>query len=383
MHAPRRAPTTPPPSGRTAASEAAHFARSYFSEQPSYAVFFVTAVCNARCRHCFYWREIASAKASRELTLPEIEKVARSMSQLIYLSIGGGEPFLRPDLAEVVKAFYAHSGILYCNIVTSGYHTDKTLEVVQEIVRACPRLRLKVQVSIDDFQEAHDRNRGVPGMYQRAVETARRLSSEVRGRNRRFTLDFATCLTRSNKGHSEGLAAHLRGEVEFDNFSFLYPRGNAEVSEEKDVSVQEYRRAIESLERTDFRKNHNPILGAVHRVARRGILRVIEKDESPWPCLAGRKFIHISERGVLQPCEMLSQLVPSFDSNLADLRAHDFDVRSALASPRAKEVVRFIRETDCRCSFECAAMNNVVFDKRGAARVLRTWLTGLQGAPLP
>ena len=47
-------------------------------------------MCNARCKHCFYWEEIGSAKASKELKLAEIE-----------------------------KAFYDNSGLLYCNIVTN------------------------------------------------------------------------------------------------------------------------------------------------------------------------------------------------------------------------------------------------------------------------
>lgn len=369
------------PPRRSAAGDAAHFARSYFSDDPSYAIFFVTAVCNARCRHCFYWREIAAAKASKELTLAEIEKIARSLDRLIYLSIGGGEPFLRPDLAAVVKAFYDRSGILYCNIVTSGFHTERCVAAVREILRGCPRLTLKVQISVDDFRDGHDRNRGVPGMYDHAMETARRLSAEFRRHHRRFALDVATCLTKSNKGHAEDLAAHLRTEVEFDNFSFLYPRGDAEVPAEKDVTAQEYARAVGSIERTEFRRNHASIFGAVHRVARRGVLRVIERDEAPWRCLAGRKFVSITERGVLQPCEMLGQMLPSYDSTLADLRAFDFDVRRALAGDRAKRVVDFIRETDCHCTFECAAMNNVVFDPRNAVEVLRTWVLGGRAEP--
>lgn len=365
---------TSAPPRRSAASEAAHFLRSYFSDEPSYAIFFVTAVCNARCKHCFYWRQIADAKASRELKLPEIEKIAKSMPRLIYLSLGGGEPFARTDLAELVRTFYERSGILFCNIVTSGYFTDRVLAAVRSILAGCPGLRLKVQVSFDGFEEAHDRNRGVEGMYRRALETLKTLSRDVRAREASFSLDVATCLTRSNKAEAGALAAHLRSEAEFDNFSFLYPRGDAEAPVEKDVSPAEYEAAVRLLESASFADTHHPILGAVQRVARRGILEVLEQGTSPWDCLAGRKFVHVSERGVLQPCEMLGQLSPAVDPAMADLRDFDFDVRAALRAPRARELVAHIQDTRCRCSFECAAMNNVVFDKKNAAKVLATWL---------
>ena len=360
---------------RSRLTETLHFLRSYFSDQPSYCIFFVTAVCNARCRHCFYWEEIGSAKASQELGLREIQKIADSL-RLIYLSIGGGEPFIRPDLAEVVQAFYERSGLLYCNIVTNGFYTKKTLAVVDRIVETCPRLKLKIQVSIDDFERQHDENRKVPGIYVKAMETLQALSERHRKSNPRFTLDIATCLTKDNKGRSTELVEHLREQVTFDNFSFLYPRGNAEVAETKEVSYEEYEQAIRFLERTEFRKNHSAILGAVHRVARRGIARVVRDDSYPWPCLAGKKFINITETGVLQPCEVLSQLKPDYDSNMARLSETDFDVARALASHKSKQVVQFISETRCRCSFECAAMNNVVFDRKNAARVLWAWLTG-------
>ena len=355
-------------------SEAFHFVRSYFSTAPSYAILFVTGMCNARCRHCFYLEEIRSADRTKELTLEEIEKIAGSL-RLIYLSIGGGEPFIRTDLPEIVHAFYARSGLLYCNIVTNGWYTSRTINVVKTVLRDCPRLRLKIQVSIDDFEHAHDENRGIPGSYRKAVETIRALS-ELRGRQRRLTLDIATCLTNLNKKNAQTLADRLRQDLVFDNFSFLYPRGNTQDAATKEVSAEEYSHAVEHIEKTDFRNNHNPILGAVQRVARRGLLRVIRENAHPWPCLAGRKFIHITERGVLKPCEVLGQMLPHYDSDLAELRRHDFNVADALATPKTRDVVGFIDESRCRCTFECAAMNNVVFRKRFAVRVLWAWLTG-------
>lgn len=363
---------------RTALGDAFNFLRSYFSDKASYLIFFVTAVCNARCKHCFYWAEIGSADARKELKPEEIAKMAKSLSPLIYLSIGGGEPFLRSDLADVVETFYREAGLQYVNVVTNGFYTDRVLKTVDRLLETCPRLKVKIQVSIDDFEKAHDEYRGVPGIYKKAVETIARLS-EKRKSQPRFTLDVATCITKSNKGHVTRLHDQLRKELEFDNYQLLYPRGNAEVMTEKDVTPAEYEAAVELMEKHDFHRNHNPLLSAVNRVAKRGILDFLKDDRQPWGCLAGTKFVSVTERGILQPCEVLHQMVPSYDSDMADLRKFDFDVAAAQKSPKGREVVDYIEKTRCRCSFECGANCNVVFDKKNAAGVVKDWLVGKTG----
>lgn len=361
---------------RNGITEAIHFLRSYFSPDPSYVIFFVTAVCNARCKHCFYWEEIGSANARTELSLDEIKKIAKSMPRLIYLSIGGGEPFLRSDLAQVVEAFYVDSGLLYCNIVTNGFYTERTMKVIAYLNEHCPRLKLKIQVSLDDFEKAHDEYRKVPGIFNKALDSLKRMSVEVRAENPRFNLDVATCLTRSNKDHATKLHDDLRERVEFDYYQFLYPRGNAEFEEEKEVTADEFEAAMDHVEKRDIRRNHNPILAAVNKVAKAGILRFLRTAEHPWDCLAGKKFISITEKGMLQPCEVLHQMTPDYDSDIGKLSDFDFDVRKALAAEKGREVVDYIKDTKCRCSFECAANCNVVFSKKRALQVFKTMIMG-------
>ena len=70
---------------------------------PVNLIFFVTSKCNLLCRHCFYWEELNLPK--NELSLDEIEKVARSLPNLLSLSLTGGEPYLRPDLPDIAAAF--------------------------------------------------------------------------------------------------------------------------------------------------------------------------------------------------------------------------------------------------------------------------------------
>lgn len=349
-----------------------HFLRSYLSAEPSYLILFATARCNARCPHCFYRREIDAADAKAELNLSELAEVAASLPRLIYLSIGGGEPFLREDLSGIVRAFYERSGILYCNVVTNGFFTDRAAAFARQVLADCPDLRLKIQVSFDDYAAPHDERRRVPGLHARASETLRRLRAAALGSGGRLQLDAATCLTRSNKAHAAALVEDMRRSLDFDYHQILYPRGAAEDPREMEVAVGEYEAALARADALNAKGS--PLLAAVNRTAREGILRFLKTGEQPWPCLAGGKFVSITERGILQPCEVLKGLRPDFASDIADLRAHGFDVGAALSTPQARDVRAFIRDTRCRCSFECAANCNVVFSSREALRAGRSLL---------
>ena len=49
----------------------ADLVRAIASGAPNYMVMFVTALCNARCPMCFYWKESENADAGKELRLDE------------------------------------------------------------------------------------------------------------------------------------------------------------------------------------------------------------------------------------------------------------------------------------------------------------------------
>ncbi|MCH2663714.1 hypothetical protein MK139_05180, partial [bacterium] len=76
---------------------------------PQTLIFFVTSRCNARCDFCLYYDQITNPVAKeRELTIPEVEKIARNYGNLHYLGLSGGEPFVRKDLEQICQAFIDH-----------------------------------------------------------------------------------------------------------------------------------------------------------------------------------------------------------------------------------------------------------------------------------
>jgi len=353
-------------------------ARSLLSSGPSYMVLFVTAVCNARCPMCFYWEEIESANTKLELRLEEFRAIARNLRNLHYLSIGGGEPFTRKDLSETVEAFYNHSQTRVVSIATNGAYCERVRELIQYAAQNCPSLLLKVQVSIDHLYEKHDKNRLLEGLFVKLMDTCR-LIGQMRDAGANVVLSVATVLTPMNRNDLIELRHFLDENVPYDDLVLLFPRGNAKDSMFKSVTVSEYHEAKKVFEaRRGGAGSFARLYQAVNERATKGIESYLKDGPEgyPWICVAGEKMITLTEKGVLLPCEMLYQIKPEMDSRIGNVRDFDYNIPAMLRTNKARKLREFIESTHCSCSYECAALANVVFTKRQwpsiAKEVLRT-----------
>lgn len=116
--------------------------KSKFTKRPFYIRFHLTHRCNYRCRMC---NQRQSEDQISELSLEQIRRVARSAADLgaRHVVITGGEPFLRPDLPEVIAAFNA------CNF-SVRVQTNGGPQVTAEILSECARAGLQdLSVSVD------------------------------------------------------------------------------------------------------------------------------------------------------------------------------------------------------------------------------------------
>ncbi|MFM8534998.1 MAG: hypothetical protein ACKOEC_15655, partial [Acidimicrobiia bacterium] len=78
------------------------------------------------------------------------------------VSFGGGEPFLRKDLAQLAGSF-ASRGLKHLAIPTNGLVEERMQPFVEDVLSRHPELFLSIAVSFDGPPAIHDAIRQVPG----------------------------------------------------------------------------------------------------------------------------------------------------------------------------------------------------------------------------
>lgn len=82
----------------------------------------ITNRCNFKCLYCH--REGAKGDTGREMTPDEIKRISKICASfgIEKVKITGGEPLIREDVLEVVKAISETSGIREVSMTTNGYY---------------------------------------------------------------------------------------------------------------------------------------------------------------------------------------------------------------------------------------------------------------------
>jgi len=135
---------------------------------PETVSLFLTYKCNLKCAMCGQWgvngafREFNGEVVRQHLSLGEIQNLIDDIRRYNpNITLFGGEPMLYPDWLKVVEI--VKKAGLRCNIVTNGTHIGQW---AQEIVAAGLD---EIIFSLDGPEVIHDKIRGVPGTFQKAI----------------------------------------------------------------------------------------------------------------------------------------------------------------------------------------------------------------------
>ena len=129
---------------------------------PKSAFLGVTLLCNSRCIMCDIWKN----KGKDFLPLDLYKKLPPSLEMI---DITGGEPFLRPDIPELVAVLKKACPRARILITTHGFMTSKIAEQMPALLKADPRLAFRI--SVDGLEKTHEEIRGIPQAFEKVEET--------------------------------------------------------------------------------------------------------------------------------------------------------------------------------------------------------------------
>lgn len=335
---------------------------------PSYVIFFVTAKCNAKCKMCFYKDNMDAAdQAGNELTIDEYQKIAKNIKSINILGISGGEPFLREDLAEVIKVIYDNCSPLVVDLPTNGFFVKSVLRQAEEVARACPNMIIDLQLSIDGPEEVHNDIRGLKDGYARVKEAYRGL---VLLKKKYKNLKVKACVVYShyNQDHMTELFSILgRDFSELDRVVFSVVHGSVSNEEALKFDWERYFEFCEKLKNrstvkrfTDF---HSLFTIALRIVKNSYLKQLLKTKDMHKRCKAGKRVIVINETGKVFPCEPLWFPV-------GDLRANGYNLNEVLNSKEMKEYQINMLKNKCNCHWGLPMSNTLIYSPKYYPKIL-------------
>ena len=327
-----------------------------------YYLVHVTGRCNARCDHCFYWRETDTADKSQEIRLDEFEQIARQLGPALVINFCGGEPYLREDLCEIVRSFVSSTSCLLVTIPSNGLMTDRIVSFARRICTENPGAFFRFSFSLDGPERDHDAIRGVPGSFVRVCETIHRVS-ELHGEFNNFALLTSTIFSAQTQDHILDFLDWIHNNLPVDQSNLTFVRGSPREAETLKVDPLIYRQAAEWMRQ---HRSAGATRRAPESLLSRSIfletLETVEKAHAKqgtrvFRCPAGQKMLLIDRGAEVLPCELLGE-----SRSMGNLRNFNYDINALLASPQARGVARWIRQKHCSCTWECAIQASKAFD---------------------
>jgi MoaA/NifB/PqqE/SkfB family radical SAM enzyme len=327
---------------------------------PINVTFSVTMRCQSRCKTCFIWKH----QDREEMDLDSIERMFRSIGWTYFFNVSGGEPFLRDDLPEIVGLACRHMRPAVVHIPTNALTpelierlTERTLQVME---REAPGTVLTIKPSMDGVGEMHDEIRGVPGNFDKLLETLERLK-RLRERYHYLQVGVGTVISRYNADRLQEIIDYAR-DLDVDTYI-------NEIAEEREEFFNlgtgitpdgsSYGRIMEMFKSTVRRKlREMPLLGRITTAFRVVyydlVVRILEEKRQVIPCYAGILNVHINADGSIWPCAMLA-----YKRDMGRVGV-DADFREIWHSETSRSIRRSIRSGECACPLANQAYSNIL-----------------------
>lgn len=333
--------------------------------RPVHLILHVTSICNARCGTCFAWDSLN--KPEGEIDLDDVRHVSENLGELVWLHISGGEPFLSRHLPEACEIFDRNNHPASISIPTNCLQPQHIEKTVEEILRRI-QTSLVINLSLDGIGEMHDSIRGVPGNFEKFLETYE-LLAELRGRSPRLSLKVATVVNSKNFPELQKTTDFVKAELPAIDFhTLILMRGD---NPDKSLSLpgvdqlSEHKKRMLEVWSHYENRGYSPLFGkriaySVYRFLLDTNLDTIREGRQVIPCLAWQTHLVVDPHGNVSFCELRESFGNVKETPLPDL----------LASERAEAIRRSIRAGECHCTHGCNQMDNILLSPRNYPKLV-------------
>jgi MoaA/NifB/PqqE/SkfB family radical SAM enzyme len=327
---------------------------------------FITSRCQSKCRTCFNHENL---NRDDDLTFDQIKTISETSGTFDKLWLSGGEPFLRPEMVDIIALFHEKNGVKTINLPSNGLAKDKIVKMTGELLDRCPELTVHLNFSLDGLGVVHDDIRGVPGGFLKTVDTVETIR-RMYGERKNLLVNIATVITSEAFHQMLELAAYVSQKGFCDLHIHEILRGDPPDPSLKAITLNQVKelntKLAPAMDLGAKRLFRNLKQGRkIARLTYIGIMSFMEmiKEQNhdgphPWgmKCTAGDTTFVIDANGDFRSCEMRPPI--------GNLKEYGFNLREAYNSEAMKKEVYGIGgggRANCWCTHGCWITSSLKF----------------------
>lgn len=330
---------------------------------PPFLVLFINSICNMKCDHCFYWRNL---NRRDDLSKDEIVKLSESLGRIENLNLSGGEPFLRKDFAEICSQFIRRNQVRQIYVPSNGWYTDKMVAQISATLEERALELFVVELSLDGTAEFHDKFRVAPGSFERAMKTYDALAA-LQERDPRLRIHSISTATNVNLEEIRQLTAYLYERCpKMDHHNLAIIRGDRKNPSLLLPDLRAYNALYEYIRRLWAPRESGRYGGIVEPMLQWAKLETLKQQTQVIPCRAGRLSAVVYSNGDVSICEL--------HKPLGNLREKSF--WEIWNSPQAKLLRESVARKECHCTTEVFLWSSIVYQPLPLAQAVvgaRVW----------
>jgi MoaA/NifB/PqqE/SkfB family radical SAM enzyme len=246
---------------------------------------------------CSTWQ--SQSDKSQEISPRDIDRLPNAH----FVNITGGEPFLRDDLDEIITVLKPK--VKRMVVSTNGLLTKRIVHLMEK------HPDIGIRISLDGFLESHDKVRGIPGAFNKALRTLTELQmlgikdlgvgttvSDTNYEDLRYVFTFAE-------------AIGLEFPINIVHNSYYFHKMDNRIQHKEEIK-EEMRWAIRNYLRSRKVKNW------FRAYFTDGIIDYINGRSRRLPCEAGENLFVLEPYGDIYPCNVL-------DIRMGNIKEKSFD----------------------------------------------------------
>lgn len=315
---------------------------------PPFMIVFINSICNLTCEHCFYWRNL---NQRNDLTLEEFTSLSEELGHFENLNLSGGEPFIRSEFAQICRLFLDNNGVSRIYVPTNGYFTDRTEKQLTEVFKSPTLQSFTCELSLDGMPQYHDRFRGNPKSFAKAMETYDMLA-DMQKREPRLQIHANTVAMSENMDEIWRLTEYLYDRcpaMEHHNLAII--RGDRKNPSLQGPALEQYKRLYKHVAEVWKRREQTRFGAIVEPMLQWAKVKTIEHEDQFVPCTAGNLTGVVYANGDVSVCEN--------HPPLGNLRQKTFF--EIWDSEEATALRAGIKAKQCHCTNEVFLWPSIVF----------------------